>query len=156
MTTIKVGEIYGLHGGAYEVVSSNVALEEVISTFACKPAIRAVFLVDSGKGYAGVFSRLDLLRWVHIQIYGGKGRSEIRIADFYRLASAKVAKDLLSRDMSRFSVRETDSLQTALDLMLDYQQDIIPVVDNDKRVIGDLRLSEILQTSMKAACDAGK
>jgi CBS domain-containing protein len=155
MKTIKVEEVYRLHETAYEEVTESVSLEEVIKIFACKPAIRAVFMLDGRKAYAGTFSRLELLRWLHIQLFGGKGRREIPIAEFYRLASAKVAKDLMSRDTSRFSVKETDSLQTALDLMLDYEEDIIPVVNTENRVIGDLRLSEILLKAIDVARASG-
>jgi CBS domain-containing protein len=151
MKTIKVGEVHGIHDAAYEQAAGTVSLEEVISIFACKPAVRAVFMVDPRSRYAGAFSRLDLLRWVHIHLFGGKGRREIPIAEFYRLASAKVARDMVSRDMSRFSVREQDSLQDAVDMMLDYEEDIIPVVDTDNRVVGDLTLSEVL---LKAFEDA--
>ena len=151
MKTIKVEEVYRLHETAYEEVAGSVSLEEVIEIFAGKPAVRAVFMIDGRKRYAGMFSRLELLRWLHIQLFGGKGRREIPIAEFYRLASAKVARDLMSRDTSRFSVKEKDSLQVALDLMLDYEEDIIPVVDNDNRVIGDLRLSEILLKAIEVA-----
>jgi len=37
--------------------------------------------------------------------------------------------------------RETDSLQTALDKMLNYEEDIIPVLDSEGNILGDLRLS---------------
>jgi CBS domain-containing protein len=149
MKTISIREVYRLHGTAYEQVAEGVSLEEVVTTFACKPSVRAVFMIDARNRYAGIFSRTDLLRWAHIHVYGGKGRRDIPISEFYRLASAKVARDLARRDMTKFRVREDESLQTALDLLLDYEEDIIPVVDGDNKVIGDLRLSEILLKALE-------
>jgi CBS domain-containing protein len=42
------------------------------------------------------------------------------------------------------SVRETDSLQSALDKMLDNDEDVLPVLNSQGEITGDLRLSEVL------------
>lgn len=52
--------------------------------------------------------------------------------------------------MKALAVKETDSLQTALDKMLDYEEDLLPVVDDDYRVQGDLRISEVLLFAIEA------
>jgi CBS domain-containing protein len=57
---------------------------------------------------------------------------------------AKKAEDIAIYNSSSFSVKENDSYQAVLDLMIDREQDIIPVVDNEGRIIGDLSLSELL------------
>ena len=66
------------------------------------------------------------------------------ISDFYRIVDARKAKDLVSTDPQGLVVKETDTLQTALDKMLDFEEDVLPVVDNERRILGDLRLSEVL------------
>jgi len=96
-----------------------------------------------------VITSLDLRRWVHIELFGGKGRHEIPIATFYQIANAKKARDLARGDYGSRGVRETDSLQTALDKMLDFDEDIIPVLDSEGRVLGDLRLSEVLLKTLE-------
>jgi CBS domain-containing protein len=50
----------------------------------------------------------------------------------------------MTPDTQILSVKESDTLQAALDKMLDYKQDIIPVVDDEGRILGDLGLSEVL------------
>jgi len=42
------------------------------------------------------------------------------------------------------SVQESDTLQAALEKMLDDEEDVLPVVDADGKILGDLRLSEVL------------
>ena len=49
---------------------------------------------------------------------------------------------------SKLSVRDTDSLQEALDKMLDYEQDVLPVLNSQGEIIGDLRLSEVLSQAL--------
>ena len=66
------------------------------------------------------------------------------ISDFYRIVDARKAKDLVSTDSRGLAVKETDTLQIALDKMLDYEEDVLPVVDKEGRILGDLRLSEVL------------
>ena len=40
-------------------------------------------------------------------------------------------------------------LDTALNRMIEYEEDIIPVLDEDGRILGDLRLSEVLLKTLE-------
>ena len=62
----------------------------------------------------------------------------------------KKAKDLVSGDPKAITIKGTDNLQTALDKMLDHEEDVLPVVDGERRVLGDLRLSEVLLKAIEA------
>ena len=84
------------------------------------------------------------MKWAHFQLFSGKGRHDLVISDFYRIVDAKKAKDLVSGDPKAITVKETDTLQTALDKMLDHEEAVLPVVDGERRILGDLRLSEAL------------
>jgi predicted transcriptional regulator len=90
-----------------------------------------------------LLKKSSLIRWAHIKIAGGKGRHEIPVWEFFKIADAKRVVDL-AFSSSELSVKENDSVQAALDKMLDYREDILPVVDDDKRIVGDLSLSDIL------------
>jgi hypothetical protein len=57
---------------------------------------------------------------------------------------AKKARDLARDDITSLGVSETDSLQTAIGKMVDYEEEIIPLLDNEGRILGDLQLSELL------------
>ena len=65
----------------------------------------------------------------------------------YRSSSvvyAKKAKDFARGNGHSLGVKEGDSLQTALEKMLDLEENVLPVIDSQGKIIGDLRLSEIL------------
>lgn len=138
-----------MHGNASITVSEDVSLEYVLSYLGHEQHIRGIFLVDAAQKFKGVITSLDLRRWVHIELFGGKGRHEIPISTFYRIADAKKARDLARGDYRSLGVKETDSLQTALNKMLDFEEDIIPVLDSEGRILGDLRLSEVLLKSLE-------
>ena len=154
MKTIRVEEVYRLHGTATASVPDDVPLEYVISRFAHEPGLRGMFLVDSHQRLAGIITRTDLMKWVHLQLFGGKGRHELMVSEFLRIVDARKARDLVRGDQHAVAVKETDTLQTALDKMLDYEEDVLPVLDIGGRILGDLRLSEVLLKAIKAGKQA--
>lgn len=144
MEKALVAEIYRLHGTASMTLPADSPLDDVINAFVRHPSSRGIFLVDSSQRFVCMVTRTDLLRWAHLQVTRGKGMRQTPIADFFRLIDAKKGKDLACRGQQAVSVKASDTLETALNKMLDYEEDLLPVVDNDGRVIGDLRLSEVL------------
>ena len=144
MRTIRVEEVYRIHGTASVSVPEDVSLEYVITRFAREPGVQGIFLIDTNARFVGLITRNDLMKWAHIRLFGGKGRHDITVSELFRLADAVKAKDLFRGDQSELSVKETDTLQTALDKMLDYEEDVLPVLDGELKILGDLRLSEVL------------
>jgi CBS domain-containing protein len=139
-----VAEIYKLHGNATVSMPADSSLEDVIGTVAREPSVSGILLVDSKQRFVGMITRVDLLRWAHLKLTGGKGRHEIPVSEFFRIVDARKARDLVSGAPQMLSVRESDTLQVALDKMLDHEEDVIPVLDSEGRVLGNLCLSEIL------------
>jgi CBS domain-containing protein len=141
---LMVSDVFNLHGCISISINSDSSVEEVIGSFVRKPSLGGIFLVDSKLRFVGLITRTDLLKWAHIKLVGGKGRHEIAVSELFRIADARRAKELMTPDTQILSVKESDTLQAALDKMLDYKQDIIPVVDDEGRILGDLGLSEVL------------
>lgn len=144
LRTVSVSEVYRLHGMASAVIPEDSPLESIIARFAGEPSLRGIFLVDSQRRFAGVVTRIDLLRWTHFRLFGGKGRHEMAVSEFFRVVDAGKAKDLCRGVQQALSLKENDSLQTALDKMLDHEEDVLPVINSQGEVVGDLRFSEIL------------
>ncbi len=138
-----VASVYRMHGTAAMTLPEDASLEEVILTLAENPNIRAVFLVNAEKRYTLMITRGDLLKWVHLNLSGGKG-SSMTISEIFRILDARKARDLASRFSSSLALKEQDTLQRALSLMMEYEEDILPVLDNEGKITGDLRLSELL------------
>jgi len=143
MSEPLIGQIFHMQGTATMTLPEDTSLEEVIRTLAENPNLRAVFLVNNTRKFTLMITRRDLLKWAHLNITGGKG-SEMGIAEIFRILDARKARDLASPASSYISVKENDSLQKALYLMMEYEEDTLPVLDSDGKVLGDLRLPEIL------------
>lgn len=144
MNKPRVSDVYKLHGSAVVSLPADSSLEDAIGAFIREPSVQGVFLVDANKKFRSMLTRIDLITWAHLQLSGGKGRHEIPLSEFFRIIDARKAKDLASGDLRILAVRENDDLQSALDKMLDSREDVIPVLDQEGQVLGDLRLSEVL------------
>jgi CBS domain-containing protein len=142
--SLLVSDVYKLHGNTSVSINSDASVGEIIASFVRNPSLGGIFLVDSQLRYVGLITRIDLMRWAHIKLTGGKGRHEINVSEFFRIADARKAEELVGYNTHLLSVKEDDTLQAALDKMLDYEHDVIPVLDNENRIIGDLGLSEVL------------
>jgi hypothetical protein len=106
----------------------GISLDEVVSISAYNPHILRFFLVDSHRRLTGVITRTELMKWAHFKLFGGKSRHEILVTEFFRIVDARQARDLTCGYGRELRVKQTDTLQKALDLMLDFKVDIIPVI----------------------------
>ena len=148
MKTILVEEVYRLHGMSSVSVAEDIPLKDVVSRFASDSSLRGIFLIDSRYRFAGVITRVDLLKWSTIMLLGGR-IDVISTAEAHRLVFATKAKDLRREDWVLLGVKETDFLQTALNQMIDSEEGIIPVLDNKGKILGDLSLAEVLLKAME-------
>lgn len=149
METIKVKEIHQLHGKASMAVPENTALDYVVALFGHERHLQGIFMVDSNGKFVGMVSRFDLLRWAQLKLYSGEKIKKIPANEILDLLKATKAKDLEIHDSGSFSLKEEDTLQTALDLMIGYEEDIIPVLDSEGSIIGDVSLSELLSKALE-------
>ncbi|MFC1919643.1 CBS domain-containing protein [Chloroflexota bacterium] len=149
MKTILVKDVYLVHGMASALVPEGSKLEDVINTFGREPGLRAVFLVDSKQRFIGLITRIDLLKWVQHKVFGGKGDRQITAHEVFRFLFAAKAKDLARGDRDSLAVTENDSIQEALDRMIEYEETAIPVIDGQGKVLGDIRLSEVLLKALE-------
>ena len=154
MKAILVEEVYKLHGVASLTMAEDSLLEDIIGTFADDPGLRAIFLVDLDGRFVGEITQVELIKWVQLQLYGasdvmwrhkgsamGRGMSAWEVS---YLVSATKARELRYGTYRYLGIRENDTLQNALDKMIRYRTDILPVIDYQGRILGDLRLSEVL------------
>lgn len=149
MKSIPVKEVYQLHGKASITIPEDAALDYVVALLGHEPRLQGVFMVDSNQRYVGMISRFDLLKWTQAQLYGEKQKTEIQLKELLQAVKAKQAKDIEIHNGGSQVVRENDSLQVALDLMISYQEDILPVIDRNNKIIGDLSLSELLSKALE-------
>jgi len=139
------------------VVDEDELVEKVIKAFAEQPSLRGIFVVDKEKAFKGVITRRDLLNWARIQLGIGVDRREISraarmsevIGELIRYAYASTAKELVRQYSYRVYVKPEDSIISALNIMFLSDLIDIPVIDGQGKIIGDLKLNEILNEIIK-------
>ena len=144
MDKVLVADVYHLHDSAIIKLDANSSLEDAIGMLARNPTMRGIFLVDSKQRFAGMITKVDLLRWAMLNLTGGTGRHSLGVAEIFRIVDARKVSDLTRGSQKSFSITESDTLQAALNKMLDIEEDVIAVLDSEGKVLGDLRLSEVL------------
>jgi CBS domain-containing protein len=146
---LSVKDVYLLHGTASVVADEEVTLERLINIYATNPAVRGVFLVDTEKRFAGMVSRLAIQKWAEYQLFG-KWKNKGDFSAVSDLVGGIKARELAHGGWPATGLRETNRLEDAFVRMMDIGEDILPVVDDEGHVIGDLRLSEILLKAVEA------
>ena len=113
--------------------------------------LHGLFLVDEADRLVGIINNQDLLQWGQIHLDLPLPATSVTLGQVRRLVKARQARDLARPGSAEAAVREDDTLDTALNRMARYGLTAIPVVDEQGRVVNDLRLSEILAYALEKA-----
>jgi CBS-domain-containing membrane protein len=141
---IHVKDVHGIHGLCSITMPQDASLMDIIRKFASEPNIRGLFLVDDEQRFAGMVSRLAILKWAEFQLKN-KLKHDNSSPEIRHIIDTVKAKNLARGDWKSFGVYESDTLEEAFKKMMDAGEDILPVLDDNHKIIGDLRLSEVLQ-----------
>ena len=149
MKQILVSEVYNLAGPASLSVPDGTSLKEIVERFAHEPAIRAIFLTDSEQKFCGMLRRVDLAKWLYLKLFGKTGGGRASTGEAIRFAFAEKAMDLARGDSESMGVHPEDTLQEAMNQMIFHGEAIIPVLDKEDKILGDLRISEVLLKALE-------
>lgn len=148
MKRITVGEVHNRHAPAFKTVNESTSLDVVIGTFAAGASVQAIFVVDDSGNYKGTINRKDLIGWVAIKLVGGESSRSMTVGHMRRILFAADAADLMRGGSRVPSVSDSTNLAKALQIMMDSGEPVLPVVDGTGKLVGDLRVSEILNAAL--------
>lgn len=126
------------------VVRDDMPLAAAIARFAHDLQLRGLFLTDGDGRLTGVINKQDILNWVRLSLALPPQTQAPAMTQVRRLVMAETVGHLAAAGSAETAVCLHDTLATALDRMTQYNLTDIPVVDDDGRIVNDLRLSEIL------------
>jgi CBS domain-containing protein len=149
MKKITVKEIYNPNDSCYLCFQENASLTKIAEKFAHDPYLRAVFLTNAKQQFNGMVRRSDMMKWLYLQVYGKTGGDARSTGEALHLTFAKEAIDLARGDANSIGVKPDDTLQKALDKMIAHSESIVPVLDNEDRILGDLRASTVLKKALE-------
>jgi len=126
------------------IVEESTPLKDIIRSFAEREELRGIFVVDRQRKLSGVITRSDLLVWTRMK-FGLKGSEDFfQWRNVFEVAQATIAKNICCKDSDQSFVHPDTPLEDALIVMQDRDLIDVPVVDKERRILGDLHLSDIL------------
>jgi CBS-domain-containing membrane protein len=151
MLTLKkltVRDAYDFDPHPSFIVGPDEDFADVVQRFASFPELRGIFVADSEQRLLGVITRRDLLEWARVKIgspaeilSSPKVENAIRLVNLMR---ASTVGQFMRPDSHRSAIKPDDSLAHALRVMVEMDLIVLPVVDEMDRIVGDLKLSELL------------
>ena len=124
---------------------------QVIHKFVHHAELQGVFVVEDDNRFAGVITRTDLLDWARAKLGAfflkplANTDKTIRLVN---LINASTAGDVLRPDTKKAAVIANDTLAHALQMMIEADLIVLPVIDESQHIIGSLTLSEVLNLAL--------
>ena len=144
MQTIYVAEVCEQSEMQALVMDREMSLTEAVKEFATNHNLRGIFITDAEDRLVGVINKQDLLKWVGLQLNQWAKGEPMSIGQMRRLVNAQKVSDLVAPGSESAALYLQDTLADALQKMTAFNLADLPVVDDNGRIINDLRLSEIL------------
>lgn len=148
MKRTSVAEVSALSTMKALVLPEKTPLAEAIDSFASNEGQHGIFVSGEDGKLAGVVNNADLLDWARLQFDVMPG-DPLAVGKVRRLMSAKNISDLAGRNSKSMSVTVTETLADALERMATFELEDIAVLDEDGRIVNDLRLSEVLSFALR-------
>jgi CBS domain-containing protein len=145
---IRVRDVYDPEQMLAVLVDADEPLEDVLRRFAEEAWLRGVFVIDETEQLVGVITRTDLLDWARLRLgtaLRGMAYEPDHLARLGRLVGSAKARDAIHPDSQQAVVQPDDPVDHAVQLMLEQDLIAIPVVDDERRILGDLTLSRVLR-----------
>ncbi|MBW2064781.1 MAG: CBS domain-containing protein [Deltaproteobacteria bacterium] len=146
MEDVTVKKIYKTFTVDPPIVSEDSSIEEIIEVLLRDPQSRNVYIVDKQGRLSGIISMQIILKATNIL----KGKKSILKHDVFnaiKIAKADCAKSIMHPPIY---VHESSKILDVLEMMSRENIQELPVVDEHKRVIGDLNCLEILKRVWEA------
>jgi len=135
------------------------AVETAVRRFVHQPDVHSLFVVDERNNLKGLVKLHYILNWVKLKLgMDIADRTSIRVAGTFqafevmRLCQSQTIGDILSPAVE---VKPDQTLEQALHILVHEQLEELPVVDNDGRLLGEIRLTQLLSRMLDAAPETG-
>ena len=138
---MKVKEVHKYITIEPPIVREDAPIKEVIKALLKDPRSRSVYVINDNGVLTGIIPTSMILKATHIL----KGKRTLRKEDAFdamKISTAKTAKDIMHPPIYVF---EEEDIKNVLEEMVIGEYQELPVVDNKKRVIGDLNCLEIIK-----------
>jgi CBS domain-containing protein len=139
-----VGEVYedDLRRGA--IVSDSTPLVNLVETLDFQD-LEALYVVDAREIYYGLFTRSDLLGWLEQELAAPQTRTGFPWDRVGEALEGAHAGDAVNPDSRNVPVEPRDPLDRALRNMMQASVTVVPVLDPDGGIEGELSHTRVLR-----------
>lgn len=127
-------------------VSEDTAISEAVKRIAAREKGKIACVVNSKGELRGVLTPRDILKAVEVRKFGGIRERYIVGPGMLHFLTSKYAKDIMSAPVS---VHVNETIEEAINTMLDHDFYELPVVDKGMKVIGEISYFDILTDALK-------
>jgi CBS domain-containing protein len=140
-----VDEVYegDLRRGA--VVSDSTPLLEIVETLDFQEPLEALYVLDAREVYYGLITRSDLLGWLEQELGAPQGRTGFPWDRVGEALAGAHASDAVNPDSRNVPVEPRDPLDRALRNMMMASLTVVPVLNPDGGLEGELELTRVLR-----------
>jgi CBS domain-containing protein len=135
---LKAKQLLAFSPSVPAVVTAEAGLREVVEKVLEDRSTREVYVIDDEGRFFGVITLRRLARFVFMHEVPDTSSA----TDLLELASARTARDVALQKASY--VGEDDSLAHVIHVMFEFDINEIPVVNNERIIVGSLNMLEIL------------
>lgn len=128
-----------------KVAEQDQISQVVVKIAEDKETMLACVLDEEGR-LKGIITPKEALRAVEIREFGTIRRPFFEGSEILRILSSKYAKDIMSPPVS---VKPEDSVDKAIDIMLDKGFYEVPVVDEQGKIVGLINYFSIITSSVE-------
>ena len=135
------------------------AIETAIQQFVHQPDVHTLFIVDEHEKLKGLLKLHFILNWVKLKLgMDLSDRASMRVSgtfqafEILKLCQSQTIGDIIS---PAATVRSTDTLEQALHILVHEQLEELPVVDESGKLIGEVRLTQLLSRMLEATPGTG-
>ncbi|MCB0045587.1 MAG: CBS domain-containing protein [Caldilineaceae bacterium] len=150
MRHTQVSEVSKLSTMKALLLPQETPIEEAIDRYASNTTHDGIFLLGHDQRLSGIVNNADLLDWARLQFDLVPGNVPLPVGKVRRLLGAQTIGDLAVQESWRMAIRQDETLAAALEKMERYNLEDIAVIDEESRIVNDLRLSEILSFALHA------
>ena len=143
---LPVGKVYDPNAAATMLVHADEPLDVVLRRCAREWWPQTVCVIDTAGRVRGVLARRELIEWLRIRLgtaLQGPSCTPERLLRLAQLARAETAGDALGPQPERIAVSTGDTCEIALQLLLGVDLVALPVIDEERRIVGDLTFAHV-------------
>jgi CBS-domain-containing membrane protein len=126
------------------MVRDDMGIEHAIKAFAFHSHTHVLFVVNKEGVLTGIVKLKQLLEWVKVKLNIVSEKHMVTRSDAFevlRLSQSCTIKEITSGVVS---VKQTDTIAHAINLMADKEMVEMPVIDEAGKLAGELRISDLL------------